>query len=1109
MIDDLTKVNPVTPATVLICLGARYSVGKFYTHAGCSLVALNPFQPLPQLYSLDAMKEYHCTSQPQECKPHIFLVAEQAYRNLQMELGNQSIIISGESGAGKTWTTRSLMKYYSTVAAPSTSQKGKDTVDRVKQRVLDSNPVMEAFGNACTSRNNNSSRFGKYIQLQFNSSQELVGAKIQTFLLEKTRVACPAPDEHNFHIFYQMMDGASEQERQEWHMPHDAQLSWLPNADRNLEDSFAETRDAMTNLGIDCQLQEQIFQVLAGILQLGNVDFSASDESRRCELQEQSKDFLQKAATLLELPTEELLRFLTVRPIRAGGEQRVLTKPCSQAECITRRDCLAKLVYARVFDWLVEFTNQSICAVSSTNFIGLLDVYGFESFKENNLEQVCVNYANEKLQQHFVRHFLKKQQEENIAEGLDQSFISYQDNQSCLALFEDSPNGIFSLLNEECRLNRRADPKNLELRLEKSLSGNPCMSRDKFDAMPHFIVSHYADDVCYQIEGMVEKNKDPVPPELIGLLRKSQKDLLSNLFAHDNKEQKKTRGYLKVITVVSKFKSSLDSLMDVLDSTTPHYIRCIKPNTACQPLAFEKEEVMAQLEACGIVESVKISAAGFPIRIPNAAFMKRYGLIANVKISSKQLSSLEASKRILGPAVRDILCIVLKRPPAPSDPHDRQPHSSLVHCGNTKVFITPAMLELLEAKRNQVFCRQASCIQRYWRRYCSRKQQQASQRHAATVIQAAVHSWLLRRDILKRHTAATCIQRVWRTWRATTETLGKAELVCSWPDDQARASSPANSPTEAGGGIPVVESQMSVSISAVEFPIRILNQAFVQRYGLIANWKSSSEELSSSGSEASKGILGPAVSDILCIVLKRPPAPSDPHDRQPHSSLVHCGNTKVFITPAMLELLEALRNQVLCRQASCIQRYWRRYCSRKQQVSQRHAATVIQAAVRSWLLRRDILKRHTAATCIQRVWRTWRLELMSPTVKSPPLPPGKHAGQGCSVLRVSSPRLLRRKIIKWQRASTIIQRSQTTRKRISVSLEAMMEAPGLNQMAGLKSTYQVKANQFEQGVASIRAYPQQSIDHPFRQSSLKFANVRPHSQADGLVGFNQILLEQA
>uniref|UniRef100_A0A6I8ND96 Myosin XIX n=1 Tax=Ornithorhynchus anatinus TaxID=9258 RepID=A0A6I8ND96_ORNAN len=267
LLDDLTKVNPVTPATVLKCLQVRYAAGVFYTTAGCTLVALNPFQHVPHLYSTTLMRLYHCTPLPQELPPHIFTVAEQTYRNIKSlsEPVNQSIIISGESGAGKTWTSRCLMKFYATVAASCVSQGGDATVERIERRVLDSNPIMEAFGNACTLRNNNSSRFGKYIQLHLDRDQQMTGASIQTYLLEKTRVAYQAPCERNFHIFYQIAKGASAEERLEWELPENADFCWLPNSSRTLtEDCFQVTRDAMLHLGIDCPAQNNIFKVARG-----------------------------------------------------------------------------------------------------------------------------------------------------------------------------------------------------------------------------------------------------------------------------------------------------------------------------------------------------------------------------------------------------------------------------------------------------------------------------------------------------------------------------------------------------------------------------------------------------------------------------------------------------------------------------------------------------------------------------------------------------------------------------------------------------------------------------------------------------------------------------
>nr|XP_025851862.1 unconventional myosin-XIX isoform X2 [Vulpes vulpes] len=734
-LDDLTKVNPVTLETVLRCLQARYAADTFYTNAGCTLVALNPFKPIPQLYSTALMREYHAAPQPQKLKPHIFTVGEQTYRNVKslIEPVNQSIIVSGESGAGKTWTSRCLMKFYAVVAASPTSWESHKIAERIEQRILNSNPVMEAFGNACTLRNNNSSRFGKFIQLQLNRAQQMTGAAVQTYLLEKTRVACQASSERNFHIFY---------------------------------------------------------QVLAGLLHLGNIRFADSeDEAQPCQLMGDSKCSIRTSASLLQLPEDPLLETLQIRTIRAGRQQQVFRKPCSRAECDTRRDCLAKLVYARLFDWLVSVINSSICADpdSWTTFIGLLDVYGFESFPNNSLEQLCINYANEKLQQHFVAHYLKAQQEEYTVEGLEWSFVNYQDNQTCLDLIEGSPISICSLINEECRLNRPSSAAQLQTRIERALAGNPCLGHNKLSQEPSFIVVHYAGPVQYHTAGLVEKNKDPVPPELNRLLQQSWDPLLKVLFPTDPEEQPSGQSRAPVLTVVSKFKASLEQLLQVLHSTTPHYIRCIKPNSQGQAHIFLQEQVLSQLEACGLVETIHISAAGFPIRISHQNFVERYELLRRLRARTSSgphspspderhsEGSLCTEAATLQPLLQDILHTLPALSQAAAtlgDPAEATP--APVCCGRTKVFMTDSMLELLEHGRAQVLEQCARCIQRGWRRHWHRKQER--QRQAAVLIQAAIRSWLTRKHVQRLHTAATVIKRAWKRWRIGMAFLTSKEL---------------------------------------------------------------------------------------------------------------------------------------------------------------------------------------------------------------------------------------------------------------------------------------------------------------------------------------------
>ncbi|KAF1413876.1 Unconventional myosin-XIX, partial [Spheniscus magellanicus] len=784
LFDDLTKVNPVTTTTVLKCLQARYTVNLFYTNAGCSLVALNPFQPISCLYSPELMREYHVALRPQDLKPHIFAVAEQTYRNVQSQIDpvNQSIIVSGESGAGKTWTSRCLMKFYASVAASVISPKGNETVERIEKRVLDSNPVMEAFGNACTLRNNNSSRFGKYIQLQLDRFHHLSSASIQTFLLEKTRVAYQAPNERNFHIFYQITKGATAEERLEWNLPEGADYRWLPNSERNLdEDCFEVTRDAMFHLGIDRSTQNNIFKVLSGLLHLGNVQFSNPvDESQPCELEDKTKDFVKTTGDLLKIPVEELLESLRIRTITAGKQQQVFKKPCSRAECETRRDCLAKVIYAKLFEWLVLVINESIYADPSvwTSFIGLLDVYGFEAFPENNLEQLCINYANEKLQQHFVAHYLKAQQEEYAAEGLQWSFINYQDNQNCLDLIEGNPLSIFSLLNEECRLNRSSNTDLFQTRIEKALSNNQCLSRNKFSKKPNFIISHYAGKVCYQLAAMVEKNKDPIPPELVHVLQNSKDPLLQKLFPVTERNQNniKTQNRAAVVTVVSKFKGSLEHLMQILNSTTPHYIRCIKPNADCKAMTFKREEVLGQLQACGIVEAITISAAGFPIRIPFQSFTERYAILRKSRGSNKSRvceTPVVDDDKASCSVVFEILQNVVTGQTA-AEPTGNRAENTSVYCGKTKVFMANSVLEQLEARRAEMLNEKAFCIQCCWRRFKQKKL--AKERWSATIIQAAVRSWLAKNHFQRMRRAANVIKHGWRKWKAKMVALAAAEL---------------------------------------------------------------------------------------------------------------------------------------------------------------------------------------------------------------------------------------------------------------------------------------------------------------------------------------------
>ncbi|XP_022793061.1 unconventional myosin-XIX-like isoform X2 [Stylophora pistillata] len=768
---DLTSLSPLNEETVLQEIEARFQEGTYYSWAGVPLIAVNPFQNVAGLYASETVENYKRieSSKIKECPPHIFAVGQKAYCDLKrdMEVKNQSIIVSGESGAGKTWTTRKLMHFITDLSNSRKEEIAK--VNRIEQRILDSNPILEAFGNAETVRNENSSRFGKYIQLQFDRNQKIVGATINTYLLEKTRVVYQAKGERKFHIFEQMTSAEC-----------DLQDSPSRN-DESTSTALKATKQALKNIGIDHQLQCEIFKILSGILKLCQ-DVHFEDQSKTSEICNVHYDQVSEVCDLLGTEVQSLKQCLSARRITTGSTGEQFMKPCSASECMERRDCVAKLVYSRLFDWIVNFINGSIRALpdSKHSFIGLLDIYGFENFQLNSLEQLCINYANEKLQQHFVYHFMKKQQEEYQKEGVDWTFQEFVDNRPCLNLIEGRTS-VFSLMNEECRLKRELDTNSFSTRLTTTLAQNSHFTCPRFKSENHlFRIHHFAESVSYQVEGLVKKNKDFVPPEVIELLQSSSNSLVQELFqARDvisDKADKQEDGRVpfkesskhrqSTITVVHKFKVSLDSLMSTLRSTNVHYIRCIKPNPICQPGVFDRNQVLAQLNACGLVETIRISAAGYPIRLSHHEFLKRYNIafkhmepVKTFHVTSPRKAE-SASPRV--PAVerlkrrsrrrhrnsydhtRHICRSILEIVQVDIDEgkeNIRASDSRGVKVGRTKVFLQEEMMERLEQVRNRCLTKSVLIIQKCWRRHKRRLEQ-------------------------RRMTAAVFIQSAWRGWRA-------------------------------------------------------------------------------------------------------------------------------------------------------------------------------------------------------------------------------------------------------------------------------------------------------------------------------------------------------
>lgn len=513
----------------------------------------------------------------------------------------------------------------------------------VEQKVLESNPLLEAFGNAKTVRNDNSSRFGKFIEIQFDDKHKISGAIIRTYLLERSRIVSVDSPERNFHVFYQLCDGASEEDKKSLRLKPSCEFAYLAQstchtlAGVDNKEEYVSTRRAMEIVGIGESDQRAVFRVVAGILHLGNVTFVNKDDEAcddGCVLSgEASRNALKDAAHVLKVDCDTLEKALTTRTIETV--EGSITKPLDVKAATNSRDSLAKTLYTRLFDWLVLKINNSIGQDSnSKHFIGVLDIYGFESFKSNSFEQFCINLANEKLQQHFNQHVFKTEQEEYEREEIDWSYIEFVDNQDVLDLIEKKPAGIISLLDEACMFPSTTHAQ-FATKLYGALRDHGRFGKPK-TSQTAFTLAHYAGDVTYETDFFLEKNKDFVVAEHVSLLGQSGCAMLGVIFAQptegvvneSSSASRVSKSAMKFSSIGAAFKTQLNDLMRKLETTEPHYVRCVKPNGRNVPSDFENANVLHQLRCGGVLEAVRISCAGYPSRKPVDEFLDRFGLLA-------------------------------------------------------------------------------------------------------------------------------------------------------------------------------------------------------------------------------------------------------------------------------------------------------------------------------------------------------------------------------------------------------------------------------------------------------------------------------------------------
>nr|XP_033477195.1 unconventional myosin-Vb [Epinephelus lanceolatus] len=720
--NDLTALSFLHEPAVLHNLRVRFlDYSSIYTYCGIVLVAINPYDQLP-IYGEEVIDAYSGQDMA-DMEPHIFSVAEEAYRTMTREEKNQSIIISGESGSGKTVSAKFTMRYFAVVggAAQQTS---------VEERVLASNPIMESIGNAKTTRNDNSSRFGKYIEIGFGRKGDIIGANMRTYLLEKSRVVFQASAERNYHIFYQLCASRELPEMrtlkldapEHFHYTSQGGEMQIPGTD-DLSD-FERTRSAFTILGVQPDQQMELFRILSAVLHLGNVNIQASGRNSDRSYIDADNRPLAVFSKLLGVEGPQMAHWLCHRRLAVGGE--MLVKPVSGQQAVESRDALAKHIYGQLFTWTVQRLNSALRTQRghTKSFIGVLDIYGFETFDRNSFEQFCINYANEKLQQQFNRHVFHLEQEEYIREELAWSRIEFSDNQQCINLIEGQL-GLFDLLDEECRMPKGSDVSWVQKLYDQHLTGKPHPHFQK-PRMSNsaFVVLHFADTVQYECDGFLNKNRDTVFEELINILKASQSELVAELFQQQGNVPSVANGSVRSgkratrehkLTVGFQFRQSLQMLMDTLNSTTPHYVRCIKPNDLKEPFMFDPKRTVQQLRACGVLETIRISAAGFPSRWTYEEFFCRYRLL------------------LPGPQNQDQAQALCRRalPELIQDPDQ--------YCfGKTKVFFRAGQVALLERLRAERL------------------------RVAAVIIQSRVRGWLARVRYTRICWAAVTIQRYCR-----------------------------------------------------------------------------------------------------------------------------------------------------------------------------------------------------------------------------------------------------------------------------------------------------------------------------------------------------------
>ncbi|KAG3260016.1 myosin-16-like [Ictidomys tridecemlineatus] len=682
---DMADMTFLNEASVLDNLRQRYTHMRIYTYSGLFCVTVNPYRWLP-IYGARVANMYKGKKRT-EMPPHLFSISDNAYHDMLMDRENQSMLITGESGAGKTENTKKVIQYFANIGG--TGKQSPDKKGSLEDQIIQANPVLEAFGNAKTTRNNNSSRFGKFIRIHFGTTGKLAGADIESYLLEKSRVISQQAAERGYHIFYQILSNKKPELVESLLLvPNPKEYHWISQGVTmvdNMDDGeeLQITDEAFDVLGFSADEKIGVYKLTGGIMHFGNMKFKQKPREEQAEVD--TTEVADKVAHLMGLNSGELQKGITRPRVKVGNE--FVQKGQNMEQCNNSIGALGKAVYDKMFKWLVVRINKTLdTKMQRQFFIGVLDIAGFEIFEFNSFEQLCINFTNEKLQQFFNHHMFVLEQEEYKREGIEWTFIDFGlDLQACIDLLE-KPMGIFSILEEQCVF-----PKATDATFKAALYDNHLGKSSNFlkpkggkgkGPEAHFELVHYAGTVGYNITGWLEKNKDPLNETVVGLFQKSTLGLLALLFKEEeaaagSKKQKRGSSFM---TVSNFYREQLNKLMTTLHSTAPHFVRCIVPNEFKQSGVVDAHLIMHQLACNGVLEGIRICRKGFPNRLQYPEFKQRYQVLNPNVIPQGFVDNKKASELLLAAIELD---------------------TNEYKIGHTKVFFRAGILAKLEDMRDE------------------------------------------------------------------------------------------------------------------------------------------------------------------------------------------------------------------------------------------------------------------------------------------------------------------------------------------------------------------------------------------------------------------------